>query len=216
MSDAVQTRRSSAALHARHSCSLASFLLTPRARRPNPKFSNREPLRLENIATHTKQKLGPISNREKEPVFYSGFYSPAAASARQKGEQKANREPLRLETIVTQTKQTLALRSNREKEALFYPHFCCQNAAPPIQKGEQKANRESLRLETIATRTKQNPAPISNREKEALFQPAILHPPGAVPHPPKTPDGLEKLKIPPPIFVSIKNHPDPLFCWSYV
>jgi hypothetical protein len=150
------------------------------------------------------------SNREKGHPR-RGDPSPTMPSPIRKGEQKANREPLRLETIVTQTKQTLALRSNREKEALFYPHFCCQNAAPPIQKGEQKANRESLRLETIATRTKQNPAPISNREKEALFQPAILHPPGAVPHPPKTPDGLEKLKIPPPFLFRLKTTPIPCF-----
>jgi hypothetical protein len=98
----------------------------------------------------------------------------------------------------------------------------------------QNSNRESLRLETLVTQRKESTGPTSNREKEALFSTAR----GAEkwaglkarpydgngernsnrekdPSPRKTPGEHEKHKIAPPIFVAIKNHPDPVFSWSY-
>jgi hypothetical protein len=81
--------------------------------------ANRERLRLETVATRTKQMPEPISNREKEPVFSPRSCSPNTASPIQKGEQKANREALRLETAVNATKQKPDPTSNREKEACF-------------------------------------------------------------------------------------------------
>jgi len=90
------------------------------------------------------------------------------------------------------------------------------NLSPLIEKGEQKANREPLRLETLLTHRKQNTGPTSNREKVALFQISISLPisgrQAGISSTRKPPREIEKHKIAPPIFVAIKNQPDPLFC----
>ena len=61
MKDAAQIRRCNGAL-------CANQLLF---QIPNPKISNREPLRLEMHVTHTKQRADPRSNREKQTIFKS-------------------------------------------------------------------------------------------------------------------------------------------------
>jgi|HubBroStandDraft_4_1064222.scaffolds.fasta_scaffold50767_2 hypothetical protein len=96
------------------------------------------------------------------------------------------------------------------------PAYHPPNPTRQIQKGEQKANREPLRLETLLTHRKQNTGPTSNREKVALFQISISLPisgrQAGISSTRKPPREIEKHKIAPPIFVAIKNQPDPLFC----
>ena len=118
--------------------------------------ANRESLRLETIATRTKQKPDPSSNREKEPVFYSNFCSPTIAPPSQKGEQKANREPIRLETLVTPRKENTGPISNREKVALFQltldpPAHISKRPDPP-EKTTKTATRTPPNLFRVRSR----------------------------------------------------------------
>ena len=59
MNDAAQIRRCIGALRANR----------PLPPTPDPKISNREPLRLEIYVTQTKQTTQPHSNREAEALF---------------------------------------------------------------------------------------------------------------------------------------------------
>jgi hypothetical protein len=140
---------------------------SPTAASPSQKGeqkANREPLRLETIATRTKQKPQPISNREKEPVFYPHFCSPNTASPSQKGEQKANREALRLETLVTHRKQKTGPTSNREKEALFRA-----GSGLMIQPGETITNSPSSSRPNAASRTRKPPPNVKNTRSLPSF-----------------------------------------------
>src|ERR1700723_255213 len=65
MNDAAPIRRCSGALRANH-------LLVPA---PDPKISNREPLRLELDVTRTKQTTQPHSNQEAEALFSNHYRS---------------------------------------------------------------------------------------------------------------------------------------------
>jgi hypothetical protein len=130
--------------------------------------ANREPRRLETIATHTKQKAEPISNREKEAIFYPHFCSPGVDVPSQEGEQKANRERLRLETLVTHRKHKAGVASNREKEALFqiiprhqnaptHPPFLLRLKTTPIPcfvELTHDFDRNTLRLRRISIEPK--------------------------------------------------------------
>jgi hypothetical protein len=144
--------------------------------------SNREALRLETLATRTKQSTAPHSNREKEACFFGpsrgGCFSPPAVRPRLRRRapppkiqipqvsslKNSNREPLRLGIDVTQTKQTIQHHSNREKEACLsnHDHIACR---PSLK----NSNREPLRLEIDVTQTKQTTRHHSNREKEACL-----------------------------------------------
>src|SRR5271163_4979340 len=115
MSDALQIRRCSGALQAKHSYPLPSFRQPSPARRLNPK----------------------ISNREKEAPFFGpsrgGCFSPPAVRSRLRRRvpppkiqiqqvsslKISNRESLRLKNNATQTKQTTQRHSNRELGAVF-------------------------------------------------------------------------------------------------
>ena len=125
----------------------------------------------------------------------------------------SNRESLRLEIDVTQTKQTTRHHSNRETEAYFSSQVGARNRLRDC--GTIDSARGN-----IAQPTRRPNVNISNREKEALFHDPINLPTSsrqnAISSTRKPPGELEKHKIAPPIFVAIKNHPDPLFCWSYV
>jgi hypothetical protein len=144
MSDAVQIRRYSGALRTKHSCSPPSLIQPPPARRPNPKISNRESLRLEISVTQTKQTTAHLSNREKEACFSDRVRADDSARqnidrpARHPKPEISNRESLRLEIDVTQTKQTTAYLSNREKEACFSNH----HQAPVLKPAECVLRRQ--------------------------------------------------------------------------
>jgi hypothetical protein len=157
MDDAAQIRHCNGALRANH-------LLVPA---PDPKISNREPLRRVRAVnrlcdckavasarrnddvihvTQTKQtpelllrRGGPLAPPDLRPSFRPSSLRPPPT--RDPNLRSSNREAVRLEINVTQTKQTTQ------------PH----------------SNREALRLEINVTKTKQTTQPHSNREAEALF-----------------------------------------------
>jgi hypothetical protein len=162
--------------------------------------ANRESPRLETLVTQTKQRPALHSNRELEALFLgpsrggSLFSDPPAFRPRFSGQVPSAKPQIR----------------------------------PPLR--HENSNRESIRLEIVVTQTKQTTELHSNRELEALFSigsGVMIQPDetltterssshqNAIPSPRKLSGELERLKIPPPISVSIKNHPDPLFCWSY-
>jgi len=116
--------------------------------------ADRERLRLETIATRTKQKPESISNREEEAYFFGpstgGCFSPPAVRPRSTRldplrtrdpyPKNSNRESLRLEINVTQTKQTTEHSSNREIEALFHvpPNASPNRRTPPDELEKHK------------------------------------------------------------------------------
>jgi hypothetical protein len=195
---------------------------------PSQSISNRESLRLETDVTRTKQTIATRPNREKEAVsqqrmrgvangFAGGwvYYTPGLALGFGSASTGTNR------------------RRHRNSQTQCHGGRVV-NPLPYEGKGKPNSNRESLRLETGVTRTKQSLPTHSNREKEALFSTAggAERRAGMKARPydghggrnsnrerktsARKPAGeLEKHKIVTPIFVSIKNYPDPLFCWSY-
>src|SRR5580704_16341882 len=191
MNDAAQTRRRSGPLHAKDSRVQPPFLSPQPARRPNPRISNRESLRLEINVTQTKQTTelfmrrgGPSAPPDLRPSFRSSSLRPPPA--RTPAPQNSNREPLRLEISVTQTKQTAAIGSNREGEALFLTAGRVENRAglkarPYHGSGEQNSNRESRhsnREESHALQIAINPSAPTNGNRGQLhskipnFQPS--------------------------------------------
>jgi hypothetical protein len=112
------------------------------------------------------------------------------------------------------------------------PHSTPLAPQLPSRPHPKNSNRESQRLGTLVTHRKQNTGPTSNREKRAVFQrrwaPNVAQvfsseafrldaaPGSDFSSTSELRGELEKHKIAPPIFVAIKNHPDPLFRWSYV
>jgi hypothetical protein len=164
MNDAAQIRRSSGALHAKHS---RLRLSPPPAPHPNLEISNREPLRLRINVTQTKQtpelflrRGGPLAPPDLRPSFRPSSLRPPPT--RDPNLKNSNREALRRVRAddsarrnnniinVTQTKQTPATHSNREKEALFSKAGETEKRAglkarPYNGNGEQNSNREALR-----------------------------------------------------------------------
>src|SRR5271155_3480723 len=222
MSDALQIRRCSGALQAKHSYPLPSFLQPSPARRLNPK----------------------ISNREKEAPFFGpsrgGCFSPPAVRSRLRRRvpppkiqiqqvsslKISNRESLRLENNTTQR------HSNRELGAVFSAPVGEGVYLPPglglgvawdlggVRGASdiQISNRESLRLEIDVTQTKQTPEPHSNRELEALFQIPTNSPSSRRQHDfssPRRPPTSPKIHTTPPSFM-FRLKTTPILCFVKV
>ena|SRR5271156_3643698 len=147
--------------------------LSPNTTPPPNQNSNREALRLETLATQTKQRTDRHSNREKEASSFGphrgGSFSPPAFRPRRsinlyrrQHKRTSNRESLRLETPANYTKQTTQHRSNREVEALSQAPTCspfsshqnaiyCARRLPAIPKNTTRFPSFLLRLKAIPT-----------------------------------------------------------------
>jgi hypothetical protein len=138
MNDAAQIRRCSGALCANH-------LLVPA---PDPKISNREPLRRVRAVNHLCDCKAVAAARRNDDVIH-----------------------------VTQTKQTPELLLRRGGPLAppdLRPSFRPSSLRPPPtgDPNLRSSNREAVRLEINVTQTKQTTQPHSYREEEALFSTA--------------------------------------------
>jgi hypothetical protein len=110
-------------------------------------ISNRQPPRLEPIATHRKQTIAAKSNRQLLPVFNPAPLQPLAPSFQP---PYSNRQ---LETI-RNGRNPFEIKhmnfSNRPKKQLYHGR-----KTAGAKRGEQKANRHTPLLEFAATRGKQ-------------------------------------------------------------
>ena len=199
MNDAAQIRRCTSALRANR----------PLPPTPDPKISNREPLRLEINVTQTKQTTQPHSNRELEELF-----SNHDRSIRHLNLKNSNRESLRLEIDVTQTKQTAEPHSNRELRALFSNRVRAVNRLCDCQTIDS-ARRYRVRADDsargyIALPARHPNLKNSNRAESHTFQ-ITINPSAQAAH---QRDQLHSQILnfqPPNKAQSIKNHPQSLF-----
>ena len=184
------------------------------ARRFKLIISNREPLRLEIHATHTKQTTDHSSNRENIECFSSHHQSTPYPIPK-----ISNREPLRLETRLTNRKQTTDHSSNREKYAVFQREkrrksipFAPQasNLQPQTSNLRPSAPSFLFRVETTSTdcflKLTDNSTYTHVSGRNAVRRIKLESPKTR-----KSAGRRKKNHHAPPIFVSIKNNPHRLF-----